>query len=55
MSIEGQVGSQRRWLDTGDVLFGIWLEVRKQELARGVHKRTQVLQQEIKAKAITKR
>lgn len=36
MSIEGQVGSQRRWLDTGDVLFGIWLEVRKEELAAHV-------------------
>lgn len=32
VSIEVQVGSQKRWLDTGDVLFVIWLEVRKEEL-----------------------
>lgn len=32
MSIEVQVGSQRSWLDTVDVLFVIWLEVKKEEL-----------------------
>lgn len=36
VSMEAQVGSQRRWLDTGDVLFVIWLEVRKEQLVAHV-------------------
>lgn len=54
VSTEAQVGSKRRSLDTGDVLLGIWLEVRI-EGDGGVHERTKALQLEIKAKAITKR
>lgn len=30
VSMEAQAGSRRRRLDTGDVLFAVWLEVRKE-------------------------